>query len=90
MESSDLETEQVQVEVEESFYLFEENVKVFNIFKIIRFYLNEYYALGTSSALLLELIKENKLPLEQTLIDVPYIHSGYLSVVLPKGKDDGK
>ena len=49
--------------------------------------MSEYYVLD--SALLLELIKEYKLPLVKALTYIPYIHSGYLSIVLEENKTDG-
>jgi hypothetical protein len=49
--------------------------------------MSEYYVLDT--ALLLRLIDEFKLPVVKALTYIPYIHSGYLSIVLEENKTDG-
>lgn len=83
------ENEQADLQDEiEIFYLWEENEKVFELYKILRNYLNEYY--GLPENILLELIKEEKLPLKETLTKIPFIHSGFLDVVVPKGDSNGE
>jgi hypothetical protein len=81
MEDSNSETR------EESFYLFESNRELFNLFKTVRYYMNEYYSLGTASAIILNLIEEKVLPLEESLNLLPYIQSGYLTIILDKPDD---
>lgn len=63
-------------------YLWDINEDSYNIYIIIRNFLSENYAID--STLMLRLIDEKKLALEQTLFNIPYIHSGYLDVILPK------
>jgi hypothetical protein len=61
---------------------------LFNIYKIIRNYLSEYY--GIDSAVLLALIRDKELDVEETLYLIPFIHSGYLSIVVDiEDKKDG-
>jgi hypothetical protein len=68
----------------EIFYLWETNEQIFEVYKIIRNYLNEYY--GLPQNILLELIREEQLPLKDTLFKIPFIHSGFLDVIVPKGE----
>ncbi|MCK9622887.1 MAG: hypothetical protein M0R47_20420 [Methylobacter sp.] len=65
----------------EVFYLFENNGKLFEIYKIAKDYLNEVYLLPEN--ILLELLKEEKLPLKESLSKIPFIHSGFLNVIVP-------
>lgn len=62
--------------VEGAFLLWNTKTDVFEIFNILRGYLDENGLLDTN--LLLRLIDGRKLDLEQSLMDIPYIHSGYL------------
>ena len=62
--------------VEDNFFLLNTKTNVFEIFNILRGFLDENGLLD--SILLLRLIDGRKLPFEQTLLDIPYIHSGYL------------
>jgi hypothetical protein len=71
----------------EYFYLFKCNIKYHKVFKLLRNYMSEYYVLDT--ALLLRLIDEFELPVVKALTYIPYIHSGYLSIVLEENKTDG-
>ena len=57
---------------------------IFRIYKIVRNYLNENY--GIDSMILIELIKANKLDMEDMLFKIPYLHSGYISVLLEDRK----
>jgi hypothetical protein len=68
--------------------LWDSNAELFTVYGILRSYLNENY--GLDSAVLLAIIKEKELPVIQTLTDIPYIHSGYLNVVLPKADSNGE
>ena len=63
-------------------FLWESNIEVFDVYKILRNYLTEYY--GIDSAILLALIQDKKAELSTTLEKIPYIHSGYISVVSDK------
>lgn len=63
-------------------YLWDINEDSYNIYVILRNFLSEHYAID--STLLLRLIDEKKLALEQTLFNIPYIHSGYVATILPK------
>ena len=74
-------------ETYEVFYLWEENSKLFKIFKILRNYLSEYYAID--SAVLLELIKDSKLNVTKSLSLMPYIHYGYLSIIVEEKPKNG-
>ena len=75
-------------EKEEIFYLFDINEPLFDIFKIVRHYFNETYSLGAASALIIRLIDDLQIPLKEGLELLPYIHSGYLTIILdaPNGK----
>ena len=55
-------------------------------YKICLNYLSEYHAID--SAILLALIKDKNLPMERALKLIPYIHSGYLDIIIEK-KEDG-
>lgn len=70
-------------------YLWYSNKEIFDIYKILRNYINnENYSMD--SAILLALIKDNDLPFTKTLTNIPYIHSGYLTVILPKADNNGR
>ena len=60
-----------------SFFLWETHLPVWEIFNILRMYLTEFGGLDTR--LLLRLIDERKLDLEETLWQIPYILTSYLS-----------
>ncbi len=83
------EEEEEDVEEDEIFYLWDTNAAIFNLYKILRNYLvGEVYSID--SAILLALIKDKYLPMTDTLDKIPYIHSGYVSALLPiRGSTDG-
>jgi hypothetical protein len=76
-----------EIHEEDVFYLWDTKEVIFKIYKIARNYLSEYYALD--SAILIELIKENKVSMESALSEIPYIHSGYLNIILEE-KENGR
>lgn len=78
-----MEDDEDEIEV---FYLWDTKQTVFKIYKIARNYLSEYYALD--SAILIELIKENKVSMEETLNEIPYIHQGYLNIILEEKENE--
>jgi len=69
----------------EYFFLWDTKEKVFDIYKILRNYLSEYY--GIDSAVLLALIKELDVPVTRTLHDIPFIHAGYLDIILQENSN---
>lgn len=82
-----------EVTVEESytiFYVWDESKPLFDIYNIARSYvINEFYSLD--SAILLALIKDMELPITESLNLIPYIHSGYLEIILAnREKDNGR
>ncbi len=81
--------EEEEIEDDEIFYLWDTNAAIFNLYKILRNYLiGELYTID--SAILLALIKDKYLPVTDTLDKIPYIHSGYVSALLPiRGSTDG-
>ena len=72
----------------EYFYLWEDNESLFEIYKILRVYLDEVYKIPEN--ILLALIKEENLPLKDSLIKIPFIHSGFLEVIAPVGEGNGE
>lgn len=79
-----------EIEEDSTFFLFFDNLKILDIYQIARNYvINEYYSLD--STILISLIKDKYLNITETLEYIPYIHSGYLSIILPtqKSSDNG-
>lgn len=84
-------TEEIEEEIQEDItYLWTTNYPVFEIYQIAKNYMTEYY--GLDSLILVELIREQSLPLTRMLFLIPFIHSGFLSIVVPKPeeKDNGR
>lgn len=90
-EFKDVETEIDEVEEdtdEEIFYIFETVKDIFDIYNItINYVVNEFNSLD--SLVLVELIKDKKLAMTESLSNITYIHSGFLSVVNYKARTDG-
>ena len=61
--------------------MWELNVTIFEIFRILQHYFTEYY--GLDSYLMCKLIKERNADLEEVLMFIPYLHSAYVSQVVP-------
>ena len=57
-----------------------------DIYKINLNYITEYRAINTD--ILLALIRDKCMNVERTLRLIPYIHSGYLDIIL-EGENDG-
>ena len=73
------------VEVEEkAVYLWETSFKLYEIHRILRNYMNEYYSLDT--AILLRLIDAKHMDVEDTLFKLPYLHSGYTEILIEHSK----
>jgi len=49
---------------------------------------NEFHSLD--SVILVELIKDSEVLITHGLASIPYIHSGYLSIILPKDTSNGR
>ena len=85
------EIDDVVPEEDEIFYLWNTSECTFKIYKILISYLDENYRVN--AVVLIELIKANAAPMEKTLHDIPYLHSGYVSTILPtkstEGNDNG-
>jgi hypothetical protein len=71
---------QPQEEKVEYFYLWDTLEDILTTYKILRNYHDKDYHI--SSIVLIELIKANNLDMVRTLEYVPYIHSGYISILL--------
>lgn len=73
---------------EETFYLWTTNEVCFNIYKIARNYLGEFYKLDT--LVIVELAKAANADITKILHDIIYIHSGYLDIIVetPEPSDD--
>jgi hypothetical protein len=77
-----------EIEQEICFYLWEKNQQIYDLFAIVRNYLNEFY--GIDSAILLALVKDLGLPVVETLEIIPFIHSGYLTIILADKENGDK
>ena len=66
---------------EEHFYLWDINLPLFEVYQITKNYLSEYYGLDT--LVIVKLIEAKNLNMVETLEKLPYIHAGYLSIVVP-------
>ena len=84
--SYDDEPEEVEVE-QMIIFLWEDALPFYDLYNILRDFLTKEYAIDT--ALMLRLIDEEKLDLKDSLRYIPYIHSGYISSILPKRNDSG-
>ena len=72
-----------------TFYLWEGLKPIFDIYTIVTNYVvNEFHSLD--SLVLIELIKDKGLNISDSLSSIPYIHSGYLKIVTPKGTSNGR
>jgi hypothetical protein len=71
----------VERDEEEFFYLWETSFDIYEIFKIVKNYLDENYQ--PASALLLRLIDGRNLPLEDALKQFHYIRCGYINTIVP-------
>lgn len=69
------------------FYLWENHRDIYNIFMVIRLYLDEYN--GVDSGILIPLLQEKALPLQSNLLNLAYILNGYISVITPRASDNG-
>ena len=70
------------------FYLWELETTLFKIYKTVRQYLQEGYAIDSS--ILLALIHDSDLNLTKTLNDIPYVHSGYVKTVASREQSSGE
>lgn len=81
--------EEIEADLEEDedliFYLWEENLPVYECFKILRNYLDASYVID--STLLVSLVKEEGYNLKDILTFFPYILSSYLNVILKDSPD---
>jgi hypothetical protein len=73
---------------EDFFFLHKDNEQIFEIYKIAKDYLGEYYKLP--GEIILALIKEENLPLAENLKKIPLIHSGFVNIIMPKEENNGK
>ncbi len=88
--ADDEEEEKKEVPIEvDYFYIFKCNRELFSIYKNLRSYFSEYYALGPAIPALKELAKDKDVPGAKAIKLIPYIHRGYLSIVLEEDKTDG-
>lgn len=68
------------------YYLWDCYKDIYDIFMIVRCYLNEYY--GVDSGILISLIKDKNLDLSKSLGDMAHILSGYVGIISTRN-DDG-
>ena len=76
----DIEEEPEEQEENITFYLWDSLETTYKIYNIASNYLKEYYTLDT--VVLIELIKAHSADMIKILHDIPYIHSGYLSIIV--------
>lgn len=69
------------------FYLWDTLEDIVSVYRTLTNYLSEYYAIDTS--VLLALVRDKCMPVEKTLQLIPYIHSGYLDIIVDKAEDNG-
>lgn len=69
------------------FYLWDTLEDIVSVYRTLTNYLSEYYAIDTS--VLLALVKDKCMSVEKTLQLIPYIHSGYLDIIVDKAEDNG-
>jgi hypothetical protein len=81
------ESSEMEGDEEVYFYLWENLEEVVSVYRTLTNYLSEYYAIDT--AVLLALVKDKCMPVERTLQLIPYIHSGYLDIIVDKAEDNG-
>ena len=83
-----LSVEQEEIEEEDTeicIFLFADKEPIYQIYSIARLYLDENYSLD--SAILLRLIDKKDLDIEQALLDIFLMHSGYVDVILQDMKN---
>lgn len=68
-----------ELEVIDTFYLWEENLELFELYRTLQGYYKEGYELADS--LLLAMITEASLPVKLTLDYIYFIHSEYVALV---------
>lgn len=62
---------------------------IFDIYTIVNNYVvNEFHSIDSS--ILIELIKDSDVAITHGLASIPFIHSGYLSIILPKDISNGR
>ncbi len=66
-------------------YLDKDNEPIYLLFKTLSMFLLKYYAIN--STIMIELVKEKKLPLQETITKIAYIHEGYSNILLSAIKD---
>ena len=69
-------------EEEYIFYLWEENVKLWELYNLLRQYHKQYYEIDTF--MLSKLIKKMKLNFLEIVEELPYLHGGFVSIMLEK------
>ena len=74
--------EEIEEEEPIMFHLWDRNLKAYNIFQLLLPFLGDYYSLAPTSALVIELAKENGLKVSETVALVSRVHNGYASTVL--------
>ncbi len=83
-EDEDDEEDEEDIEI---LYLWDCLADLFDLYRICKNYItNEFYTID--SAIILAIINDKKLPVTQTLEYFPYIHSGYVSMILPTRTED--
>jgi hypothetical protein len=80
-----IEEDEIEEDIEINIFLFSDKQPIYEIYSVARLYLDENFVLN--SAILLRLIDKKDLDIEQALMDIFYIHSGYVDVILQDMKN---
>lgn len=78
--SEEIEEEIEQIDLNDIHYLWTSSETIFKIYKIAKNYLGEHYSLDSN--VIIELSKAYKEDIIKTLEYIPYIHSGYIKIIL--------
>jgi len=66
------------------FFLDKDNETIYTLFRTLSLFLLDYYAID--STIMIELVKEQKLPIQETITHIAYIHNSYSKLLLDSRK----
>lgn len=78
--------EEVIAEQESVLYIWDSLEPIFNLYKILRNYHSKDYEINSN--ILIELIKTSSIDMHMGLEYIPYIHSGYTSIIFKQRELD--
>jgi len=88
-ETDELEDSEIKASDLEFFFLWDTKEEIFELYKLTKLFLTSTDNLDPS--LIKDLCLEDKLPFKESLMDLVFIHSGYLSVIQkPSPKEEDK